>query len=371
VLTQFQALYSPFLAWLPTTYAHNVPAAQPQFWTGTSNLTWTVLARVNGRPYTLFGGASGIPGSSPATQQSITYTSSHTIINLAAGGANFTLDFFSTVLPASADFARQSLPYSYLTVSATSGQKTGAPANIQILSAIDSSWTAQGSTPQLNYTQTMNSSIFQFYNPEAVLFTEVDDMAAYGSIVFATNNNHATTYGCNSPSGMYGQFSRYGGLGGRTNYQGGPVCTGTNLAGLAMDLGNVKPQNPGSVTFAVGFDRINAIDYLNTTQTGYYRSQWPTIPQQVDFFLGDYKTALNQSKTFDAQVRSRATSLSTTWGPAYADIIEASVRQAFAASEITVRGSLQCVSQPADLSLDPSQQHEYRKSLHFPEGDLI
>jgi hypothetical protein len=240
------------------------------------------------------------------------------------------------VLPKSEDFARQSLPYSYLTVSATSIQQTGPAANIQVLSAIDSSWTAQAVAPQLNYTQTSNSSFFQFFNPEAILFTEVDDMATYGSVVFATNNNHATTYGCNSPSGMYGQFARYGGLGGHTNYPGGPVCTGANLAGLAIDIGSVKPQTPSSITYAVGFDRIHAIDYLNTTQTGYYRSQWPTIPEQVDFFLGDYKTALNQSKTFDAQVRSRATSLSTTWGPAYADIIEASVRQAFAASEITV-----------------------------------
>jgi len=81
---------------------------------------------------------------------------------------------------------------------------------------------------------------------------------------------------------------------------------------------------------------VQAINYLGTTQTGYYRSVWPTISEQVDFFLGDYNNALAQSHSFDALVRSKATSVSSSWGSAYADILEASVRQAFAASEITV-----------------------------------
>jgi hypothetical protein len=140
-------------AWLSSADALNVPAAQPQFWTGSNNpLTWAILARVNGQVYSVFG-APNVAGAIPATQHSISYTSSHTIINLSTANANITLDFFSPVLPETADLARQSLPYSYLTVNATSlvaSAQNANPVDVQILSSIDSSWTAQGTAPQLN-----------------------------------------------------------------------------------------------------------------------------------------------------------------------------------------------------------------------------
>ena len=162
-------------------------------------------------------------------------------------------------------------------------------------------------------------------------------MATYGSVVFATANTAQTTYGCNTPAGQFAKFTQDGQLGGLTSYIGGPSCTGSQQAGLAYNIGSLAPGNTGSATFAVGFERVQAINYLNTTQTGYYRSVWPTISEQVDFFLGDYNNASSQSHSLDAFVRSKATSVSSSWGSAYADILEASVRQAFAASEITVR----------------------------------
>ena len=140
-------------AWLSSADALNVPNAQPQFWTGSNNpLNWSILARINGQVYSVFG-APNVAGATAATQQSISYTSSHTYVTLTAGNANVTLDFFSPVLPETADLARQSLPYSYLTVNATSlvaPAQNANPVDVQILSSIDSSWTAQGTAPQLN-----------------------------------------------------------------------------------------------------------------------------------------------------------------------------------------------------------------------------
>lgn len=127
------AVKSPYLSsWLPSNCASAAATCSPQFWTGT-DLTWTVVARVGGKGYTLLGASTSIANTVAAKQNSITYTSSHTIINYTAGNANITLDFFSPVLPATADFARQSLPYSYLTVSANA--ITGSPT-VQILSGI-------------------------------------------------------------------------------------------------------------------------------------------------------------------------------------------------------------------------------------------
>jgi hypothetical protein len=50
----------------------------------------------------------------------------------------------------------------------------------------------------------------------------------------------------------------------------------------------------------------------------------------------NYDDAYAFSKKFDKQVRSKAESVSDEWGRHYADIIEASVRQCFAAYELTV-----------------------------------
>lgn len=110
--------------------------AQPEFWAG-QPLTWVstttmwsvepdsdflcdqiVLARVNGKTYSLFGNPADVGNTTAATTESVSFTSSHTFVNLTAGAASVTLDFFSPVLPKKQDYVRQSLPYSYLTVTA-------------------------------------------------------------------------------------------------------------------------------------------------------------------------------------------------------------------------------------------------------------
>jgi hypothetical protein len=90
------------------------------------------------------------------------------------------------------------------------------------------------------------------------------------------------------------------------------------------------------VTFAVGFDRTDAINYLGDTQTGYYRTRWPTIPEAVDFVLQDYENVDSASQKFDREVRDRSEAVSDVFGDQYADIVEASVRQTFGALELTV-----------------------------------
>lgn len=298
-------------------------------------MTWSVLARVNGDTYTLFGAPHNISGAPAATQQQISYTSSHTLVDLTAGNANITLDFFSPVLVGDDDLARQSLPYSYLTVTAISTD--GNTADIQILSAIDSSWTAQNNTPQLNYTRTGSSGYFQFFNPEQYLFSEERDMATYGSVVFASSIHQGNTYQCDTPANIYNSFVSYGVLSGSPSNHGATSngCSGSDLVGLAGNLADVA-VNGSSITYAIGLNREFAINYLGQTQTGYYRSVWPTIEEQVDFVLTNYSTALNQSNTFDAIVRTKAESVSSEFGANYADILEATIRQTFGAMEVTV-----------------------------------
>lgn len=322
------AVKSPYLsAWVPGNQITHAPTAQPEFWAG-QDLTWSILARVNGVTYSLFGVPDAIANTTAATTGGVTYTSSHTLVNLTAGPVRFTLDFFSPVLPGPHDYARQSLPYSYLTVTATG--TSSKLASVQVLSAIDQTWTAQNGAAHLNYTTSGTAGLFWFYNPEEILFTERSDMATYGSVVFATTATSHVTHGCGTPVNIYESFTSRGAL------TASKTCANTDLAALSRDLGYVDSIIPGTVTFAVGFDREQAINYLGNTQTGYYRSKWPTVPQAVEYFLQDYNAALATSWLFDAEVRLRSEAVSSKFGSKYADIVEASVRQTFGAIELTV-----------------------------------
>ena len=92
---------------------------------------WSIAVRVDGTAYSLFGN----PGiGTPAVLNNAEYTATHSIFNFSAGLATVSLDFFSPVSPH--NLLRQSLPFSYLTVSVTlptSGQ-------VQIYSDIDAAW---------------------------------------------------------------------------------------------------------------------------------------------------------------------------------------------------------------------------------------
>jgi hypothetical protein len=324
------AVKSPYLStWVPGNQIRDAPTAQAEFWAG-QNVTWTILARVNGMTYSLFGAPKAVSNTTAATTVAVSYTSSHTLVDLTAGAAKITLDFFSPVLPGPRDYARQSLPYSYLTVSAASS--TGRELlDVQILSAIDQSWTAQHGAAHLNYTAAGTAGLFWFYDPDQIAYTEASDMATYGSVIFATTTGPEVTHACDTAANVYAVFTSKGSLTASTQ------CRGSDLAVWSKDLGHVGAILPGSVTFAVGFDREQTINYLGETQTGCYRSKWPTVPEAVEYVLGDYHSVLATSALFDAEVRLRSEAVSKQFGSSYADIVEASVRQTFGAIDLTVR----------------------------------
>jgi len=334
------AVKSPYLsAWLPGNQTSDVATAQPQFWAG-QNLTWAILARIDSITYSLFGLPHAPAGTVAAKTLGISYTSTHTVISLLAGTTFITLDFFSPVFPEPADYARQSLPYSYLTVSAKS--TTSRTHRVQILSAIDQTWTAQKGASDLSYAATRSVGYFTFYNPAAIHFTEEDDMATYGSVIYATLTKGANmSHACRPAAEMYATFAQTGSI------KNNGICTATDLAGLSQALGLVG-KKATNVTFAIGFDRANAVNFLGSPQTALYRSKWPTVPTALDYVFTDYSDASSASWEFDHEIRSRSEAVSKSFGKQYADIVEASVRQCFGAMELTVSGRHSILRYSAD-----------------------
>lgn len=94
---------------MPSDQVANLPSSEPQFWAG-QNLTWAVMARVDGQTYNLMGVPDPNPRTKPGTVRSAEYTATHSIFTVSAGHVLFTLDFLSPVSPS--NYLRQSLPFS-------------------------------------------------------------------------------------------------------------------------------------------------------------------------------------------------------------------------------------------------------------------
>lgn len=319
------AVKSPYLStWLPGYAASNAARGQPEFWTG-QNLTWPVLARVDSKAYALFGDSNAdVEGA--ATTDSVTFTSTHTYFQMTAGAVKFTLDFFTPVFPGKTEYERQSLPYSYLTVSATGS------GNVQILSGIDQTWTAQEGRASVNFTASDSAGLFSFLDSTAPSYTERGNMATYGTVVFAASSNGSVTQTCGSHASVFENFIQ------QERLTASDACNGNDLVAFSQDLGKLggDGQSDATATFVVGLQRDYAINYLDKPQTGYHRSKWPTIPEAVEYVLESYDSALQHSASFDELIRSKAEGVSSEYGGDYADIVEASVRQTFATIDITV-----------------------------------
>lgn len=316
------AVRNPYLStWLPGNVASDAPTAELQFWQG-QIIYWPVLVRVGGVTYYCLSEVDGVSNATAATQTGIEFTATHTIITLTAAEATVTLDFFSPVSPS--NYIRQSLPYSYLTVNVSSS----SAQDIQIFSGVDDSWSGI-SGDLLADVQTGNDGetvFFNVSNPSETVFTENDQMPAWGSIVFGSKptTSSTLTYQYASRSTVQQAFVADGALAGTTT-----SYVEDYVFGLSHDFGS---STSASATFAVGYDRAQSINFLGTSYSGYYMSEYPTPASALPAFLADYESAYAESVTFDARVVAAGEAFSTN----YTDLLEQSARQVYGAMDLVI-----------------------------------
>lgn len=113
------------------------------------------------------------------------------------------------------------------------------------------------------------------------------------------------------------------------------------VVGIAHDLGPVKGES--AVTYAVGYVREEAINYLGSVYTGYYRATYPVTADAVAYFLNDFEAAETESLAMDADLSSKATLVA---GTNYSDIVALSLRQAYGAIDLTIPSATLNTSKP-------------------------
>ncbi|KAJ5584723.1 uncharacterized protein N7459_004523 [Penicillium hispanicum] len=334
------AVRSPYLsAWLPGNDVASLASNNAQFWAG-NDLVWSVLARVDDTTYNLFGVDSPNDGTESATVTDASYTSTHSIFTVTAGSREFTLDFFSPVSPK--NYLRQSLPFSYLTVTLAAGDST----SVQVYSDIDSSWTGQSSDSSWSYSTNGSTSVFQIQAVGAAPYSQNSDgQALWGSAVYASRPSDSSTLSTASGprNSVRETFVTNGTLtGDHADWTSGGVV------GFAHDLGTTASKS--AVTFAVGHVREKSINFLGAAQTGYYRATYPETVAAVSYFLDDYDSANSESTTFDDLIQSTGAS---SYGSNYSDILALSVRQVYGGIELTIPNE----------SLDTSETRAFIKEI--------
>ncbi|KAL0573007.1 hypothetical protein V5O48_008953 [Marasmius crinis-equi] len=327
------AVRTPYLsAWLPQGAGAALNDVWPTFWAG-QTLGWAGFVKVDGTAYSWLGTPS-VPGATfnKATQKSFTFTATQSTFVLSAGPVDLTVNFLSPVEPT--DLVKQSIPFSYLSVSAASTD--GRAHSVQIYSDISAEWVSGDNGLVANWNTTTGSVLtHQVQLATQNRFAEVNDHTQYGSAFYSTPNTASATFQSGADTTVRAQFIQNGRLPNTQDTNFRAISNAWPVFGLAHDLGSITGST--SVLFTVGHIRDPAIQYIvkgNTLQSRslFFWSQFSTASALITSFVNDFNSALSRAKTFDAKVQSDAGKISND----YVGIVELSVRQAFGATEITI-----------------------------------
>ncbi|KAL4980869.1 hypothetical protein BDW66DRAFT_699 [Aspergillus desertorum] len=333
------AVRNPYLStWMPSDQVQTLPYAEPQFWTGQS-LTWSVMARIDNRTYSLMGITN--PGNKihPAVVRAAEYTATHSVFKLAAGSVRFTLDFFSPISPS--NYLRQSLPFSYLTVTISDGHAS----NVQVYTSIDARWTGEEQNTVRSFHRDGTTVAYSLNVKDAIPYTENSDMATWGEVLLSSRQVPHSELSFSS--GRRGQVRSQFVNNGKLSNSDEPRVPGGIFA-FSHDLGTFSGER--SVNFAVGYVRKEAINYLGKPYTGYYRAHYPNTSKALSHFFDDYPAAVVESEIVDAEMAAQAV---VAGGSKYADIVSLSARQAWGGIDLTI----------PDDSLDTSEVLAFVKEL--------
>ena len=201
-------------------------------------------------------------------------------------------------------------------------------ASVQVYSDIDDTWTGQSTSTTWTFDQLNGTSMFTLTATDAYAYSEnANSQALWGDAVFASRPNASTmSTQSGDPNVVRKRFITNGTLTGVL-----PDWKKGGVVGIAHDLGKVKGE--ASATFAVGYVRQQAINYMGNPYTGYYQKKHPSTLSAASHFFEDYDDAKAESLRMDYEVSSKAVQVA---GQKYSDIVTLSLRQAYGGIDLVI-----------------------------------
>jgi hypothetical protein len=243
---------------------------------------------------------------------------------VTANDIKFVLDFFSPVSPH--NYVRQSMPFSYLTVS-TSSLNSGTPS-VQIYSDMDNSWVGQfGDNIKLDWnwgTTQESTQVFSLSQKGTAKFSEEADMALWGKAAYCTRENASKlSNAVGNVDEVRKSFAANGNLAGGGDFKPGSVFA------YSHDLGSLEATE--NVTFVIGHVRDPAVSYHGVERSSYWQSVCKDINCGCVHALDDLHAADEESRNLDAYLAG-----SKVGSANHSDILVLSTRQTFGTLELTV-----------------------------------
>ncbi|KAH9858969.1 hypothetical protein C2E23DRAFT_717283 [Lenzites betulinus] len=330
------AVRSPYMSVWYNNANGSVPLSQslPLYWGQQQSMGWVGKIRVDSLTYSWMGSNETTASSVSVVDVQITATRSIFIIH--AGPMNLTVTFLSPIEPS--DWVLQSLPFSYVSVDASS--LDGKTHDVQLYSDITSDWVSGSRVEsiQWSHTDAAGYTYHQVNLTDPQPFAEENTQARDGVAYYAMGARPGLTWQIGNNATVRGQFDSSGVL---TNVSSTPefgnIQVNHAAFAIAVDLGQIQSTST-SITWMVGFVRNPTIMY--TAPDG---STEPLSPYFVTKYGNDIGSAIRdltsgfgdtvqRAVAFDNAVIANASQISQN----YSEVVSLAARQTMASLDLTV-----------------------------------
>jgi Domain of unknown function (DUF5127)/Domain of unknown function (DUF4965)/Domain of unknown function (DUF1793)/Domain of unknown function (DUF4964) len=322
------AVRSPYLStWLPSTV---LTGAVPQFWNG-SGRGIAGLIRIDGHVYSWAGKPMLGGGAVRAMpQKSAEVTATRSIFTFRARGVELVAEWLSPIEPGNLQL--QSVPLSLLTLTVSSVD--GRRHSVQLYADITRQWVTSMAKETIEW-QTAATGGTRYWSValrNQVPFTQKDEMAQWGNVVWATPGHHGLTYQSGAAAAVRNRFAVKGALRDRSDPS---LLTGNGqqrVFAFARDLGKTRA---GSVSLALGHARTPLVSYgpEGTPLAPLWTQYWSDWQEMTVAFLADAPAARQRAAALDTQVEQAATEAA---GAGYSAMCALALRQCYGATELAI-----------------------------------
>jgi hypothetical protein len=338
---------SPYLStWQSSTVA---PGTWETFWNGSVTAIGGI-ARIDGAAYKFAGDPTivlDVPNGGYGSQTTVNdfeaaldqsnlqVTATRSIFTFQGGGVQLTMEYLSPVEPG--DLRRQSIPMSYVLVSAKSVD--GNAHDVSVYLDISGEWLSGDANDQFTWapaTVPFNGGTLQVWTMQLATqqpLVDSGDRAMWGTVVWATPQVSGLTYQSGSSPVVRAQFVDQGKLQNTndTNYtsingDGYPVFA------FALDLGSVG-SSLQTRQFSIGQVRTPLVSFLGTPLQPLWTQYFASWQAMLGFFQGDANSARGRATGLDSKISASARAAG---GQSYEGLCVISLRQAYGATELAV-----------------------------------
>lgn len=334
------AVRQPYLsAWLPSTL---LPGTSPQFWQG-SKTGMTGIIRIDGTSYLFMGDPKlvltvpdGNHGKAHTLQDfphaldqtALRMTPTRSRFELQGGGVGLVVEFLSPVEPG--DLRRQSIPLSYVTVTASSID--GRSHHVQLYLDITGGWVSGENEQQITWapvhSKGMQAWAVELKAPKPL--SEQKQFAAWGTVVWATGKRDGLTFESGEDTRVRGRFVEHGKLSNRNDTDYRSINDRWPVFGLSADLGQLE-GSAVTTEFIIGQVRTPSVSYMGKPLRPLWARYFDAWQDMLGFFHADAAAAAQRAGWLDARITRDAR---VTGGTTYEGLCTLALRQAYGGTEL-------------------------------------